>query len=362
MAKLDPILSVFQHRDFSASIDRRVVKTHQFDRSALTGGSLHFRQMFFSQLQSSYREYSGTLQGEYILLPNGRILLDRGGMPIAATGRQYANAASRIDEHCSSVDFIRGTEQTLDQWDRLPVVSRVAILSDLYTSNYYHWSLELTPRIRMIDKTKAHYLAITPDSLQKNFQRSLLALAKGDSEVAILTEPVRVRDPFFVDGLMSEDGILWLRHQTNLRARKGARRIYISRGQAGSRATKGGSAKGGDIAETPDLQQILKAHRFETIEFSPDMRVEEQVRLLDGADIVLSAHGAALTNICYLERGTSLIEIVGERTPRGMYMEIAGYLGLRYAGYAAQHLDENEDLIVDPVWLQGLLGAWLAGE
>src|ERR1700758_4358604 len=124
MAKLDPILSVFQHRDFSASIDRRIVKTHQFDRSTLTGGSLHFRQMFFSQLQSSYREYSGVLQGEYILLPNSMILLDRSGMPIAATGRHYVNAASHLDEHCSSIDFVRYVDQILNQWDRLPVVNQ----------------------------------------------------------------------------------------------------------------------------------------------------------------------------------------------------------------------------------------------
>jgi capsular polysaccharide biosynthesis protein len=225
------------------------------------------------------------------------------------------------------------------------------VLSDPFSYNYYHWTTELIPRIRLFEMNSVRRLLLSVSSLDNRFQTSLLSYAMGGSMVQPIGDaPVRVRDPIVADGLASEQGLLWLRDRTKLRARRGSRRIYIRRGSAGHRRSRGGG-----VAETPEFCKLIQDYNFDVVEFSADMSVAAQVGMIDGAGIVIAAHGSALTNICYLDPGVALIEILGAAAPRGVYMEIAAYLGLAYQGYMSVETDADQNLVVCPKWLEGLL-------
>jgi hypothetical protein len=67
---------------------------------------------------------------------------------------------------------------------------------------------------------------------------------------------------------------------------------------------------GGGIAEDEIFMELLARYKFDVIDFGVgDVPVGDQIMALDGARIILGAHGANLANIVYLEPRVSIIEL-----------------------------------------------------
>jgi len=351
-----PVSTVFHNKNFLALTDRRVDKG-QFDFKNLYGDGRNIRRAIANHFNSTHQEMAGVVTGEYIVFPNCQIMVDRDGLCSVLNSRQHLWAALNVDEYCSSENFFNELEDVLRMWDCHPVIEQSAILSDPYSENYYHWSLEMIPRIRLLDKRRVRRIVVKSASLSHAFQRSLLHYTVDDLEVVPINIPVRVINPFVVDGMMSQEGMLWLRHKTGLLAKKGKRRIYITRGARGTR-----SSAGGGISEAPEFMSMLQAKGFEKVEFSADMTVSEQVNTLSGAEIILSAHGAALTNILYLEKGVCLIEVIGRGAPRAMYMEISKYIGLSYYGYISEENDDEGNMVINSQQINSIIESICRGD
>ncbi len=104
---------------------------------------------------------------------------------------------------------------------------------------------------------------------------------------------------------------------------------------------------GGDLIQSSEFEDFLKAHNFETITFgSGELSVRQQVGLLDGANVILCAHGAALTNIVYLKPPVSIIEVISPLTPRAVFMHIASTLGFKYYGLFNENVDAENNILV----------------
>jgi Glycosyltransferase 61 len=351
-----PVPTVFHNRNFLALTDRRVDKG-QFNFTNLYGGGQYIRRALANHFNSTHQEMAGVVTGEYVVFPNCQIMVNRDGLCSVLNSRQHLWAALNVDEYCSSEYFFKELEEVLRTWDSHPVIEQSAILSDPYSGNYYHWSLEMIPRIRLIDRRRVRRIVVQSASLSHAFQRSLLCYTMDDLEVMPINTPVRVLNPFVVDGMMSQEGMLWLRHKTGLLAKKGKRRIYIRRGDRGTR-----SSGGGGISEAPELMNMLQENGFEKVQFSADMTVSEQVNMLSGAEIILSAHGAALTNIAYLEKGVCLIEVFGSGAPRAMYMEISQHIGLHYYGYISEDKDDEGNMIINSQQVNSIIESICRGD
>ncbi|MBX9829241.1 MAG: glycosyltransferase family 61 protein [Xanthobacteraceae bacterium] len=164
-----------------------------------------------------------------------------------------------------------------------------------------------------------------------------------NKKIGILNpEPIRLRDPRIAHELMSETGIQWLRERAALRAKPGNRRVYIRRGERVTRTMSGGG-----MSESPDFRSFLIDHKFETVEFGSDLSIEQQIRLLDGAGVVLASHGAALTNLLYMNAPLLVIEVVGARTPRANFIHLANFLGFHYWGVFSHSYDDTSNIVVD---------------
>ncbi len=295
-------------------------------------------------------ERVGILEGEYALILEGSILVTRRGAVFSAVSDSNDVGSSQlINRTCASASFASAIENILEVWDRLPVVESPALLSDLYLTNYFHFSLEMVPRIRQFPTASKGKLVVGASAVQRPFQTSLLSRAGADCGFIPAPQALRVRNPIVAHDFMSEDGVRWLR-QVGPRARRGRRLIYIRRG---SHSTRSGS--GGGLEETAEFLSLLQALNFETIEFGAGKTVEEQVAMLDGAKLIIAAHGAALTNIAYLEEGVSLIEIIGARTPRAMFMHLCVMIGLKYSGILTDRYTESQNVSVDATELRELI-------
>jgi capsular polysaccharide biosynthesis protein len=77
------------------------------------------------------------------------------------------------------------------------------------------------------------------------------------------------------------------------------------------------------------------------------MPVSEQIKMLDGAGIILSAHGANLTNIGFMEEGANVIEMLPQSWAFYSIMQIAMAASLNYFGVLCSSINDHRDIIVN---------------
>jgi hypothetical protein len=119
-------------------------------------------------------------------------------------------------------------------------------------------------------------------------------------------------------------------------------KIYISRGKAQKRK----------IVNEEDLVAILKEYGFKTVYFE-DYHFEEQVRIALDAQYLIANHGAGLTNMLFMQSGSSVFELRQKGdSHNNCYFALASSLNLRYFYQTCHSENPDEDahtanLIVD---------------
>lgn len=98
------------------------------------------------------------------------------------------------------------------------------------------------------------------------------------------------------------------------------KRIYIGRGDA-SRNRK--------ITNEADLMELLRGYGFETYLLS-EISLHEKAQLFNSAEVVVSAHGAGLSNLVFCGAGTKVLEIFPDNYVRHAYYDLANKCGLEY--------------------------------
>jgi hypothetical protein len=207
---------------------------------------------------------------------------------------------------------------------RIP--GRVAVLNARYSHNYFHWLIEILPRLIPLQRAGLaadYYLVdcLTP------FQRSVLA--------ALGVEPRRLIQPH-AKLLLSADEVVLPSFPSPSCLREYAgrllaglhadgpvtkpRRIFISRRKTGTRT----------LADEPSVEQLLHAHGFETHAME-DYPLAKQARLVREAEIVVATHGAGLANLIFARPGTQVIEFVpAERFNYACYPKRTRFFGLQH--------------------------------
>lgn len=182
-----------------------------------------------------------------------------------------------------------------------------AVLNNPWCHNYYHWLLEVVPRIMMMRSA-----GLTADwfivESQSRYQRRVLEL--------LGIPPERLIQPHYALNLQadmlirpSHPGLdAWqglagaikqgLPASERIASEQPRRRIYISRKAAAHRK----------VANESELQALLDSHGFETHSFET-LDFARQVKLIDSADCIMAVHGAALANLIFAREGTRVIEI-----------------------------------------------------
>jgi hypothetical protein len=305
-----------------------------------------------SQLDLAMFRRSGRLHGEYLVTNWGCIALDRCGSPIRFNYDPEEDTAhnsvfSQIESYCVSQEFFGIRDQLLRNWDSLPLFDGIPVLSEWYGSkNYHHFMIRFLPQVRRYANDPSTEIGVPRELLERPFQLDLISRTYGERRVLPLPIVFRVKNPRLSYEPISQEGIDWLRSRVGLRARKGERRIYIRRGPSLV------GRKGGDLVETPAFLSFLERNGFEVISFGGgELSIADQVRLLDGARVVLSPHGASLTNIVYLDPGVSVIELFARHWCHHSHMQLSMHVGLNHTSVLCE-LDAAFNAIPDVQDLQ----------
>ncbi len=288
-----------------------------------------------------------------IIGPSGLGLSDSGGIIAETVGtpNSMQSHVSRSIAHSIGQNGMWWTYNRLKSNTRnnsssfSPDFKEVCLLVPLF-NNYYHWTIENLIKIReiesYIEKTGNNPTFLIPEDTT-SWMVETLSLAGVDpdrdcvqwnereSHVSTLVipsypEPTPAECRWLKNRMYDSVGI----DSDETTAEK---RIYISREDATRRRIK----------NEPELMATLSEYGFEQYVLS-DLSVAEQVELFSKAEIVLSPHGAGLTNIVYAPDDVTVIELFGDRKKNTFY-RIAEMLGYEYRYIDCDH--DSVDIIVD---------------
>lgn len=185
------------------------------------------------------------------------------------------------------------------------VSGRVAVLNARYCHNFFHWMIEILPRLAVLERAgiAADYYLV--DCLKPYQRQALTALGIGHEQMIqphcllTLAADEIVLPSFPSPGCLRTHASRLLAGLAAAGPVTQSRRIYITRRATGTRT----------LHNEPAVERQLRAEGFEThaMECYP---LATQARLISEAEIVVGTHGAGLSNLIFARPGTEVIEFV----------------------------------------------------
>jgi capsular polysaccharide biosynthesis protein len=242
---------------------------------------------------------------------------------------------------------------------RLPPVEdvsgTVAVLTTRGVDNYYHFLTDVLPRLDLL-----HRAGIEPDRYLVNrttaFQRELLnTLGIAEARTVTSADHPHIRADRLVVPSLPDSHLRappwiaqWLRQQL-LPDQVGPprRRLYVTRGNRKNTRR---------LENEAEVLRALVPRGFETVD-PGTLSVTEQIRLFSEAEVVVGAHGAALTNLVFCPEGAAVIELFPPDYVNVCFWALASAVGgLRYRYLVGDGLPQRQrrmlgvasDVTVDP--------------
>jgi hypothetical protein len=345
--------SAFDDRRFLSAWSKPILPEQDGPgRNTVHATSEVLRQRLLSEYNRVAYEVVGILQGDYGVGGNGMMLYDRGGACISINFPIESSALSRMPYEQANDDLLRlNRAQLYEDWDNVPVIQNAAIFSSIYHTNYYHYTFEFLQKFRLIRDLDVQNVLLPAEALDAPFKRDLVTRAAGHRALFPTSHAVRVFNPVIVQAHQSAEGISWLRGLFETNAEPGGRKYYVRRNPAKARL-------GSNIAESAAFLQMLNAYDFTIIDFgNGENSIQDQIHMLDGASVILTAHGAGLTNLTYLRPPIRVLEVFGPAVLSTSFMRISTVLGFDHHVIISNDLNEDGDIVVDCEQIAALLSA-----
>lgn len=257
-----------------------------------------------------------------------------------------------------------------------PFDSPALWITDNWSCGYYHWFGDALPRLEaFLDELPLSELTLLlPYKFGRAayFRDSLQPFGLKEVRVLNRFERLRCRELFMPShvaptGNFDELVMRSMRHRfvsacahpadapsADVQSTDSPERIYISRRLAPSRR----------VANEDELTPVLEKHGVVTIT-AEKLSWREQVQLIGAAKVLVSSHGAGLTNMLGMKSGTQVMEIRAERDDKNnCYFTLAAAMQMHYYYLLAAREQPDAvvhatDLVVDPEQLDEALSAML---
>jgi hypothetical protein len=212
----------------------------------------------------------------------------------------------------------------------LPKVNRVkgtvAYLSDPDLLNYYHWMCRTLPLLRIYQKCferqEIDFFYVGQDPLA-NFHRETLAKA-GVAMNQVIQEPctadkiiaafnsrtVNYGDPISKEAYLFSKHLFYNVFDVNKRKH----RIYVKRGNVKRRK----------VINESQIIVLLEKYGFEPVVMD-NKTVQEQAEIFAQAEAIVAPHGAALTNLLFIQPGVKVIELIPYGYLNNCFYALASY-------------------------------------
>ncbi|MCH1429581.1 MAG: DUF563 domain-containing protein [Chlamydiales bacterium] len=195
----------------------------------------------------------------------------------------------------------------------------LAVIASGSPNSYYHWMLEVLPRLELLRLSGLTYDSLYVPELRYPFQKATLAslkiaedkLIEADKRTHIQADHLIItslptlaiekgREAYRSMALPSWVVSFLREHFLASPTEEGSQdlKIYISREKAQKRR----------ILNEKELIASLKTRGFSVLCLE-DLKVEEQAALFNRASLIVAPHGAGLTNLVFAHENTKVIEI-----------------------------------------------------
>jgi len=347
-----PLFATLLERGALGAVSReRLLATHDVHPLQPPDG----RQTASSDADPESSRFVVAVPGGYVLPGSGGVFTADGEFVVESVAPPTMDAAYKTiplighlfhDGPRFTLDLLRGDVQSLD-----PVDDSADLLCPLIPRyrNYYHWTVETLPKLRMLDafrrETGREPTLLLPDDPPSWMLESFRLLGGGEFPVRHARAPVYRADsalvPAFVYTITAED-YEWFRRLTaglrgNTDANAGddtdrSRRIYVSRAGARERRVHNDAA----------VLDALDDYGFEPYRLE-ELPVAEQVRLFAEAEAIVGPHGAGLSNLVYSE-DVAVVELFGSNV-KDNFARIAETAGFEY--HRLQGRQDGPDIDID---------------
>jgi len=220
-----------------------------------------------------------------------------------------------------------------------PSAEGVALIYDQWSGNYYHWLIDCLPRLLILKEKFPGYLLLLPKDRPPFMEttatimgfHNYLYIEKNqilDAHKVIVPEHAAhtlFHDPASILRVRNEllDGLGCIK-------KKPQRRIYISRSTQRKRR----------VANESEVRDIVRKYNFEIIHFE-SMTFEDQVVLMQEAEVVIGVHGANMANILFMQPKCIVVEMLNANAVNPLYFRLSSYLNLAYYALPCDHIIEE---------------------
>ncbi len=225
---------------------------------------------------------------------------------------------------------------------------------------YFHWYCDFLQRLEylteknLLENQKTKPILLSENYLNKNYIQTVLRdfeiphiyLDKKkiykikNLDIPSHAAPSGNYDPQIINKISDNFKKKYLETKV-FEKNKSHNRIWISRNLAGKR----------HIKNMEEVSEILNQFDFNIVDFQ-DMSIKDQVNLINKSDTLGGIHGAGLTNMLFLEKGKSVIEVrgIGDKS-NNCFFSLASELSLDYYYFLAKVDDDDfygSDYYIEP--------------
>ena len=230
-----------------------------------------------------------------------------------------------------------GSSELIAASQKLPppvkVSGTVAFLSVRWGTTYFHWMTDLLPRIHLLHLRGIDFANIDKfvvNSYEREYEKyTLQHFGIPEDKIIESCQTPHIQAEKLLIPYVHYGGVNWvgqfLRQQflTSSRIQTSDnlnQRIYISRKYAQSRRVTN---------EVELVSCLTEKFGFKSIVLET-MSLAEQVAVMAAATVVVSPHGAGLTNIVFCDRGTKVIEIFSPQYVNACYWLLSHQVAIEY--------------------------------
>lgn len=235
-------------------------------------------------------------------------------------------------------------------------VERAMVMNNSTSTYYYHWLLDHLPKLRGLEKyeekTGNPAKLIIPQDAPKFVKESLEIFAPEKEVIEAGSEVKHVENlitPSFPQ--TTPNTLNWIKNK-GLESKKEnvtpkSSRIYISRQKTDKRK----------VENFEEIKPILDNFQIKDISLE-EHSFQEQISLINNADVIVAPHGGGLANIIWGDDLT-VIELFNQHT-NDLYPVLAEVMGHEYAylinsSIGNERKEKDRDLLVDTERLEDIL-------
>lgn len=211
-------------------------------------------------------------------------------------------------------------------------IEEALVINTRWSENYYHWLNYIYPKLFQFKKEKTQKITLLVNELNKDFQIETLRKFKDDFEIIQSKKDTiyKIKKAYIPEAypIFDFNKRIYKALENNLNPFSEQKMIYISRAKSKKRR----------IVNEDKLIRYLINNGF-SIYHLETMKFEDQVRIFNSAKVVISPHGAGLSNIYFCNPKVCIIELIPNKKTKDYlhYFELSATLRLKYYCYRDEH-------------------------